>query len=163
MDRELALCRGRDVLIEAILDRTVSSARCPASGIPHNQVAKTSQCLPSGCPPTTSASSHRDQASQGCQSSHSRLHHDQRSLSNNHRMSLRQEPPLPILCIHCLVHALSAVAKRSASSVDLRNVDGPGMGLERLPEHDRKLAGRCCLASSLRARCMAGHGWRVNG
>ena len=76
MDSELALRRGRDVLIKAVLDRAAGSTRHAAPGIPHNQMAEASQCLPSGCPSATSASSHRDQTSQDCQSSDSRLHHD---------------------------------------------------------------------------------------
>lgn len=163
VDRELALRGGRDVLIEAILDRTVGRTYHSASGIPHNEMAQASQRLPSGCPPATTASPNRDQASQDCQSSYTGLHHDQHSFSNYYRMSLRQEPPLPVLRIHCLVHAISAVAKRSASSVDLRNVDSPRVGLERLSKHDRKLASRCCLSSPPYPRCMAGYGWRVNG
>lgn len=72
-----------------------------------------------------------------------RICHDHGADCDDDRLPVREESALPVLRLHCLVDAVSAVAGGAASSGRVCDLGGAGGGLERVSEHRSELHGRC--------------------
>ena len=69
------------------------------------------------------------------------VHSDRYPICDHHRLSVREEPALPILRLHCLVDPVTAVAERAAPGAGMSCMGCAGMGVERLSQHKCQL--RC--------------------
>lgn len=69
------------------------------------------------------------------------FHSDGNPLVDDHRLLVCEKSALPVLRVHRLVDTIPALEERYAPSLDVCDMHGAGVGMERVPKYQCKFAG----------------------
>lgn len=134
MDSELAVCRRRNVSHKGVLCGSDSAAYILVGYLPR-KLGKAFRREHGSLPPGHSPGTPKDSSTLKI------LHYDCHVELTGHRLALRQVLALPVFRVSRVGDPLPSLARRYPPGSYIRRMGAARVGLERFPQHKRKLGG----------------------
>ena len=134
MDSKLAVCRGRNISLKGVLCGSACAAYILV-GYLLQKLGKTFRVEHGSFPPGYSPGTPKDSSTLKI------LHYDRDVELTGHRLAMRQILALPVFRVSRVGYPLSSLARRYPPSSYIRPMGAARVGLERFPQHKRKLGG----------------------
>nr|POE72514.1 hypothetical protein CFP56_12387 [Quercus suber] len=134
VDGELAVRRGGSLSLARILFRIAGGPYRVTGVLRRDSMAAPVPSLPPEGHPADPPAPASGRPGPDLTTCDARFRADQHPHRYHRRLLVCEKLTLPVLRVHCLVHAVSAVAQRTTSGPHLRRLGGTGMGVERVPE-----------------------------